>query len=130
MKVFVLKYRQVEEAALLIRSHLSPAGTVTLTPRLKAITVTDREENLRTIRKVIADFDTPPRGFTFAVKLVRARADVPGGLDRAGDRRPGRRLKQLFQFNDYSLIDSTVLRGDRRRVPSPRASAKRATHTC
>ena len=37
VRVFILKYRQVEEAALLIRPHLSPAGTVTLTPRLKAI---------------------------------------------------------------------------------------------
>jgi len=111
VKVFVLKYRQVEEAALLIRSHLSPAGTVTLTPRLKAITVTDREENLRTIRKVIADFDTPPRGFTFALKLVRARADVPAGSIAQEIGGLGARLKQLFQFNDYSLIDSTVLRG-------------------
>jgi hypothetical protein len=111
VKVFVLKYRQVEEAALLIRPHLSPAGTVTLTPRLKAITVTDREENLRTIRKVIADFDTPPRGFTFALKLVRARADVPAGSIAQEIGGLGARLKQLFQFNDYSLIDSTVLRG-------------------
>ena len=111
VKVFVLKYRQVEEAALLIRPHLSPAGTVTLTPRLRAITVTDREENLRTIRKVIADFDTPPRGFTFALKLVRARADVPAGSIAQEIGGLGARLKQLFQFNDYSLIDSTVLRG-------------------
>lgn len=111
VKVFVLKYRQVEEAALLIRPHLSAAGTVTLTPRLKAITVTDREENLRTIRKVIADFDTPPRGFTFALKLVRARADVPAGSIAQEIGGLGARLKQLFQFNDYSLIDSTVLRG-------------------
>lgn len=111
VKVFVLKYRQVEEAALLIRSHLSPAGTVTLTPRLKAITVTDREENLRTIRKVIADFDIPPRGFTFALKLVRARADVPAGSIAQEIGGLGAKLKQLFQFNDYSLIDSTVLRG-------------------
>lgn len=111
VKVFILKYRQVEEAALLIRSHLSPAGTVTLTPRLKAITVSDREENLRTIRKVIADFDTPPRGFTFALKLVRARADVPAGSIAQEIGGLGAKLKQLFQFNDYSLIDSTVLRG-------------------
>ena len=111
VKVFLLKYRQVEEAALLIRPHLSPAGTVTLTPRLKAMTVTDREENLRTIGRVIAQFDVPPRGFTFAIKLVRARADVPeGSIDREIGGM-GAKLRKLLQFNDYSLIDSRVIRG-------------------
>ena len=111
VKVFILKYRQVEEAALLIRPHLSNAGTVTLTPRLKAITVTDREGNLRTIAKVIAQFDAPPRGFTFAIKLVRARAEVPAGSIDREIGGMGAKLKSLFQFNDYSLIDSVVMRG-------------------
>jgi Bacterial type II/III secretion system short domain len=111
VKVFILKYRQVEEAALLIRPHLSDAGTVTLTPRLRAITVTDREENLRTIARVIAQFDAPPRGFTFAIKLVRARADVPAGSIDREIGGMGAKLKSLFQFNDYSLIDSAVMRG-------------------
>jgi Bacterial type II/III secretion system short domain len=111
VKVFILKYRQVEEAALLIRPHLSEAGTVTLTPRLRAITVTDREENLRMIARVISQFDAPPRGFTFAIKLVRARADVPAGSIDREIGGMGAKLKSLFQFNDYSLIDSTVMRG-------------------
>jgi type II/III secretion system protein len=111
VKVFILKYRQVEEAALLIRPHLSDAGTVTLTPRLKAITVTDREDNLRTIARVIAQFDAPPRGFTFAIKLVRARAEVPAGSIDREIGGMGAKLKKIFQFNDYSLIDSAVMRG-------------------
>jgi hypothetical protein len=111
VRVFILKYRQVEEAALLIRPHLSDAGTVTLTPRLKAITVTDREENLRMISRVIAQFDAPPRGFTFAIKLVRARAEVAAGSIDREIGGMGAKLKSLFQFNDYSLIDSTVMRG-------------------
>jgi hypothetical protein len=111
VKVFILKYRQVEEAALLIRPHLSEAGTVTLTPRLKAITITDREENLRIISRVIAQFDAPPRGFTFAIKLVRARAEVPAGSIDREIGGMGAKLKSLFQFNDYSLIDSAVMRG-------------------
>src|SRR4029078_9492694 len=79
VRVFVLKYKRVEEAALLIRPHLSDSASVTLTQKLNAMTVTDREENLKTIAKVIADFDGPPRGFTFAIKLVRARTDAPAG---------------------------------------------------
>ena len=53
----------------------------------------------------------PPRGFTFAVKLVRARADVPAGSIAQEIGGLGAKLKSLFQFNDYALIDSAVLRG-------------------
>ncbi|HEY7111869.1 MAG TPA: secretin N-terminal domain-containing protein [Thermoanaerobaculia bacterium] len=111
IKVFQLKYRRVEEAALLIRPLLSDAASVTLTQRLNAMTVTDREDSLKKIVKVLADFDVPPRGFTFAVKLVRARADVAAGSIAQEIGGLGTKLKSLFQFNDYALIDSTVLRG-------------------
>jgi hypothetical protein len=111
VRVFVLKHKRVEEAALLIRPHLSESASVTLTQRLNAMTVTDREENLRTIGRVLADFDVPPRGFTFAVKLVRARADVPAGSISQEIGGLGAKLKSLFQFNDYTLIDSAMLRG-------------------
>lgn len=111
VRVFVLKHKRVEEAALLIRPHLSESASVTLTQRLNAMTVTDREENLRTIGRMLADFDVPPRGFTFAVKLVRARADVPAGSISQEIGGLGAKLKSLFQFNDYTLIDSAMLRG-------------------
>ena len=111
VRVFVLKYKRVEEAALLIRPHLSEWASVTLTQRLNAMTVTDRDENLKTIARVLAEFDAPPRGFTFAVKLVRARADVPAGSIAGEIGGLGAKLKSMFQFNDYALIDSAVLRG-------------------
>jgi hypothetical protein len=111
VKVFILRYRRVEEAALLIRAHLSDAASVTLTQRLNAMTVTDREANLKVVAKILADFDVPPRGFTFAIKLVRARADVPAGSMSQEIGGLGAKLKSLFQFNDYALIDSAVLRG-------------------
>lgn len=111
VRVFLLKWKRVEEAALLIRPHLSDAASVTLTQKLNAMTVTDREENLKTIAKVLADFDVPPRGFTFAVKLVRARADVPAGSMAQEIGGLGAKLKTMFQFNDYALIDSTILQG-------------------
>ena len=111
VKVFMLKYKRVEEAALLIRPHLSPSASVTLTQSLNAMTVTDREENLKTIAKVLAGFDLPPRGFTIAVKLVKARADVPAGSMSREISGLGAKLTRLFQFNDYVLIDSAVIRG-------------------
>lgn len=111
VRVFVLKHRRVEEAALLIRPQLSESASVTLTQRLNAMTVTDREENLGRIARIISDFDVPPRGFTFAVKLIRARAEVPAGSIAQEIGGLGARLKTMFQFKDYSLIDSATLQG-------------------
>jgi hypothetical protein len=111
VRVFVLRHKRVEEAALLIGPHLSAAASVTLTQRLNAMTVTDREENLMKVEKIIRAFDVPPRGFSFAVRLVRARADVPEGSMAGEISGLAAKLKSLFQFNDYTLLDSTVLQG-------------------
>ena len=111
VRVYVLKHKRVEEAALLIRPHLSESASITLTQKLNAMTVTDRPEKLDQIGKVLAAFDVAPRGFTFAIKLVRARADVPAGSIAREIGGLGAKLKSLFQFNDYALIDSAVLRG-------------------
>jgi len=110
VRVYVLKYKRVEEAALLIRPNLSESASITLTQKLNAMTVTDRSEKLEQIARVLAAFDVPPRGFTFAVKLVRARADVPEGSIAREIGGLGAKLKSMFQFNDYALIDSVVLR--------------------
>ena len=110
VRVFVLKHKRVEEAALLVRPLLSEASSVTLTSKLNAMTVTDRPEKLDQIGKILASFDVPPRGYNFAVKLVRARADVPAGSIAREIGGLGAKLKSLFQFNDYALIDSAVMR--------------------
>jgi hypothetical protein len=111
VRVFVLKHKRVEEAALLIRPQLSESSSIVLTQKLNAMTITDRPERLEQIGRVLAAFDVPPRGFTFAIKLVRARADVPAGSIAKEIGGLGAKLKSLFQFNDYALIDSAVLRG-------------------
>jgi hypothetical protein len=111
VRVFLLKNKRVEEAALLIRPHLSDAASVTLTSRLNAMTITDREENLKKVAKIIAEFDVPPRGFSFAVKLVRARADVAAGSMAQEIGGLGAKLRSMFQFKDYALIDSAVITG-------------------
>ncbi|HEX4439038.1 MAG TPA: hypothetical protein VH854_03145 [Thermoanaerobaculia bacterium] len=110
VRVFVLKHKRVEEAMLLIRPHLSESASITLTQKLNAMTVTDKPDKLDQVAKVLASFDVPPRGFQFAIKLVRARADVPAGSISKEIGGLGTKLKSLFQFNDYSLIDSAVLR--------------------
>ena len=110
VRVYILKHKRVEEAALLIRPHLSDSASITLIQKMNAMTVTDRAEKLDQVARVLAAFDVPPRGFTFAVKLVRARADVPEGSIAREIGGLGAKLKSMFQFNDYALIDSVVVR--------------------
>ena len=107
MRVFVLKHKRVEEAAL-----LDPAAPLRLgLGHADAAAERDdrdgpaRRSSTRSARCSPA-FDMPPRGFTFAVKLVRARADVPDGSIAREIGGLGAKLKSLFQFNDYALIDS------------------------
>ena len=87
VRVFVLKWKRVEEAALLIRPHLSESASVTLTQRLNAMTVTDREENLKTIARDLAEFDVPPRGLHLRGQARAGPRRRAGRVDRRGDRR-------------------------------------------
>jgi Bacterial type II/III secretion system short domain len=111
VKVFVLKYKRIEEATLIVRPLLSDSGSIVLTSRINALTITDRPSALNLISQALAQFDVPPRGYSIAVKLIRARADAPTGDLSREIGGIGNKLREVFRFNDYSLIDSTVLGG-------------------
>jgi hypothetical protein len=111
VRVFQLKYKRVEEATLLVRPLLSDTGSILLQPRLNTLTVTDRESSLNTVARALSQFDLPPRGFSIAVKMVRAQADAPAGDLGKEIGGIGNKLREVFRFNDYSLIDSAILRG-------------------
>ena len=109
VKVFVLKYKRIEEATLLVRPLLSDSGSIVLTSKINALTITDRPSALNLISQALAQFDVPPRGYSIAVKLIRARADAPAGDLSREIGGIGNKLREVFRFNDYSLIDSAVL---------------------
>jgi hypothetical protein len=111
VRVFVLKYKRVEEATLLVRPLLSDSGSILLQPKINALTITDRESVLNAVARALAQFDLPPRSFAVAVKIIRASADLS---DRDLSREIGgigNKLREVFRFKDYALIDSTVLHG-------------------
>jgi type II secretory pathway component HofQ len=111
VKVFVLRYKRVDEATLLVRPLLTDSGSILLQPKINALTVTDRPAALNTIGQALAQFDVPPRGFSIAVKMVRARADASAGDLSKEIGGIGNKLREVFRFNDYALIDSAVLAG-------------------
>lgn len=111
VRVFMLRYKRAEEAILLVRPILSDSGTILIQSKLNALTVTDDPARLATIAQALAQFDAPPRGFSVAVKLVRAHADAPVGNLSGEIGGIGNRLREVFRFNDYSLVDSAILQG-------------------
>jgi len=111
VKVFVLRYKRVEEATLLVRPLLSDSGSIVLQARINALTITDRPAALASITQALSQFDVPPRGYSIAVKMVRARADASAGDLSREIGGIGNKLREVFRFNDYSLIDSAVLAG-------------------
>jgi hypothetical protein len=82
-----------------------------LTSKINAMTITDRPSALNLIAQAISQFDVPPRGYTIAIKMIRARADAPAGDLSREIGGIGNKLREVFRFNDYSLIDSAVLSG-------------------
>jgi hypothetical protein len=111
VKVFVLKYKRVEEATLLVRPLLTDSGSILLQSKINALTITDRPSALNLISLALAQIDVPPKGYTIAVKMVRARADAPAGDLSREIGGIGNKLREVFRFNDYALIDSAVLGG-------------------
>jgi len=111
VKVFVLRYKRVEEATLLVRPLLSDSGSIVLQARINALTITDRPAALAAITQALSQFDVPPRGYSIAVKMVRARADASAGDLSREIGGIGNKLREVFRFNDYALIDSAVLAG-------------------
>lgn len=111
VRVFVLRYKRVEEATLLVRPLLSDAGSIVLQAKINALTITDRPSALSGIAQALSQFDVPPRGFSIAVKMVRARADASAGDLSKEIGGIGNKLREVFRFNDYTLVDSAVVAG-------------------
>jgi type II/III secretion system protein len=114
LRVFTLKYKRPEEAALLVRPLLTENGSVILQPKLNTLTVRDSAAAVERTAQAIASWDVAPRAVEIAVTLLRASSD-----GRAPSKRDvgeaiggvGEQLKKRFNFTDYEKLDSVVVQG-------------------
>ncbi|MFN7971617.1 MAG: secretin N-terminal domain-containing protein [Acidobacteriota bacterium] len=74
-EVFVLKYRSVEDAALLARPQCSDDARIQIEPKLRALTITDNPSSIERVRQLIQSIDLPPKNVDVTVLLVRGRKD-------------------------------------------------------
>ncbi len=110
-EVFEIHWRSVEDAAQFVRPLVSLDARIAIEPKLHLLTITDREENLRSIRAAIRGFDRPPREVGISLLLVRA--------SREGGNRPisadllsiKDRVDPLQSFTDYKVLGEATLEG-------------------
>ena len=109
VRVLSPKFRNLEETLAVVQPLLSDEGSVLLQTRSKTLTVKDREAVVEKIARALESADLPPRAISLSVTLLRAGpgpAAVPGKTETAQIAGVGERLKKLFSFESYSVLES------------------------
>jgi hypothetical protein len=68
-RAYEVKFKSLADAAELVSALLTPQGSVTLQPRLKALTVQDRVSVLDRVASLLQSFDVAPRNVEIAMSL-------------------------------------------------------------
>lgn len=114
VRVFVLKHRRAEEAALRVRPYRTESGSVLVESRQNTLTVRDEAPAVEQMTRAIASYDVPPRGVSVSVTLLRAgEAPKPGEVHSIPKEiEPvGRHLMKVFGFSGFTALDSVVVQG-------------------
>jgi hypothetical protein len=112
-RTFTIRYRNAGDVALLVQPLLSGAGSYTLQPALKTLTVQDTEAVLARVADVVRSFDVPPRNVEVTINLlVGSREGKPG----APSQNLSRELRgitdvlpDITKWTNYRLIDSVSI---------------------
>jgi hypothetical protein len=116
-RVFVVEFKPLEDVILLVRDVLGENGSLTMQPRLRAVTITDESARLDRIGRLLETFDVPPRQVELAVQLLMgSREDGPEGAARRPrvpslpgiDRALIKTLITTTQWTDYRLLGSAA----------------------
>jgi hypothetical protein len=107
-RAFPIRYREVDDAIRLVRPLLGEGGSLTLQPRLRAITITDEPARLDRMAEVLAAFDVPPRRVNLAVSLIMG-SKGDGGPSGEELERPRRAVPRLPGFDStLRALEHTV----------------------
>lgn len=114
VRVLTPKFRTIEEMMTVVQPLLSDEGSILIQTRPLSLTVKDRESVVERIAKAVEAADLPPRALGLSVSLLRAG---PGhGSEKWRKETPqmavvGERLKKLFGFESYTVIESVNFLG-------------------
>jgi len=117
-RVFTVRFKTVVDVVVLLRPLMGEDGSLTMQPRLRAVTVTDEPERLDRMAQVLSTFDVPPRHVRLAVQLLLGSQE-PGpeegdGVTPRSARLPGIdgmliETLNLTNWPHYRVLGSTTL---------------------
>ncbi|MEW5805808.1 MAG: hypothetical protein AB1756_00380 [Acidobacteriota bacterium] len=111
VKVFQIKFKDIDDAAALVTPLLSDFGTLTIQPKLKTITVQDFEGNLKKIEEAIRGYDLPPKNVEIIINLIMATEKEGGGTESISREIRGvsEALSDFTRWTNYSRIGSVIM---------------------
>ena len=80
-KTFVLKHKQADKAANVIKGIMSAEGSMSIQPAANSLVVTDLPENIKKITAAIATFDAPAQALQLSIRLVSASRGAEAKVD-------------------------------------------------
>lgn len=80
-KTFVLKHKQADKVANVIKSIMSADGSMSIQPAANSLVVTDLPDNMKKIAAAIAAFDAPAQALQLSIRLVSASRGAEAKVD-------------------------------------------------
>lgn len=113
-RTFQFRHKLAENAATIIKSLMSPEGTMAIQPSSNALVVTDKPENLKAVAAAIAAFDSPPQLFRLSIQLVTASRVAVAPKVPAEMKDVAMKLAMLRYnaFESLGLTEATAKEGD------------------
>src|SRR3954469_21873461 len=110
VRTFTFKFKQADKDAAAIKPLLSKEGSMSIQPSANSLVVTDRAENLKSVAKMIGDFDKEPQSFRLYVRIVGA-SRVEGTPKIADDLKDVARKLAILPYNFYESVGEATIQG-------------------
>ena len=110
VRSFTFKFKQADKAAAAIKPLLSKEGSMSIQPSTNSLVVTDRAENLKTVAKLIGDFDKEPQSFRLYVRIVGA-SRVEGTPKIPDDLKDVARKLAILPYNSFENVGESTVQG-------------------
>ncbi len=107
---FTFKFKQADKAAAAIKPLLSADGSMSIQPSTNSLVVTDRAENMKTVARMIGDFDKEPQSFRLYVRIVGA-SRVAGTPKIPDDLKDVARKLAILPYNSYEAVGEATVQG-------------------
>jgi len=109
VRTFQFKYKDADKATAVVKTMLSPEGSISIPAGSNALVITDRPENLKEIAAALAKYDAAPQLFRLDVRIVAVSRDGSGSVPAELKDIAGKLA--LLRFNTVESLGSADMQG-------------------